>query len=151
MIQDGPLVNPEQWLAQYDETLKQAAANAERTDKALKQIGGTASSPDGQVTVRVNAGGATTELVLRPGVRDIEPEQLARLIMRTTEQAQADVGAKVVETMREFVGEGDALEFVKSHLPKVSEPAEPPATAPLGRRDIRVDDDYFDNPPDLIK
>jgi DNA-binding protein YbaB len=146
MIQDGPSVNPEQWIAQYDETLKQAAANAERTDKALKQVGGTATSPDGDITVRVNASGATTELVLRPGVRDIEPEQLARLIMRTTQQAQADVGEKVVETMREFIGEGDALEFVKSHLPRTPEPQEP-----LGRRDARGDDDYFDNPPDLIK
>ena len=146
MIQEGPSAGPEQLLAQYDETLKQAAANAERTDKALKQVGGSATSPDGDITVRVNASGATTELVLRPGVRAIEPEQLARLIMRTTQQAQADVGAKVVETMREFLGEGEALEFVKSHVPKTT-----PVDEPLGGRDARPDDDYFDNPPDLIK
>ena len=134
------MVNPEQWLAQYDETLKQAAANAERTDKALKEIGGSATSPDGHVTVRVNASGATTELVLRQAVRDIEPEQLARLIMRTTQQAQADVGSKVVETIRSLVGEGEALEFVKSRVPHVS--------APHG--DSRADDDYFDDPPELV-
>jgi DNA-binding protein YbaB len=147
MIQDGPSVNPEQWLAQYDETLKQAAANAERTEKALKQVGGSATSPDGDVTVRVNASGATTELVLRAGVRSMEPEQLARLIMRVTQQAQGEVGQKVVETMREFMGEGDGLEFVKSHLPQ----AEPVGQPPIGRGDSRPDDDYFDNPPELIK
>jgi hypothetical protein len=97
--------------------------------------------------VRVNASGATTELVLRPGVRGMEPEQLARLIMRTTQQAQGDVSAKVVETMREFMGEGEGLEFVKSHLPQ---PA-PVQEQPIGRRDTRADDDYFDSPPDLIK
>jgi DNA-binding protein YbaB len=147
MIQDGPSVDPEQLIAQYDETLKQAAANAQRTEQALKEVGGVASSPDGDVTVRVNASGATTELVLRPGVRGMEPEQLARLIMRTTQQAQGDVSAKVVETMREFMGEGEGLEFVKSRLPEPAPVAEPP----LGRQDVRPDDDYFDNPPDLIK
>jgi DNA-binding protein YbaB len=150
MIQDGPSVNPEQWLAQYDETLKQAAADAERTDEALKQVGGTATSPDGNITVRVNASGATTDLVLRPGVRGLEPDQLARSIMQTTQQAQGDVSAKVVDTMREFIGEGDALEFVKSHLPQPV-PADEPAAPPIGRHDTRGDDDYFDNPPDLIK
>ncbi|MBP2321111.1 DNA-binding protein YbaB [Kibdelosporangium banguiense] len=146
MIQDGPL-NPQQWLAQYDETLKQAAAKAEQTDQALRQIGGSASSPDGQVTVRVNASGATTELVLRPGVRDIEPEQLARLIMRVTQQAQADVSSKVIDTMREFVGEGEALDFVRSRMPVADVQEE----QPMAKRDTRADDDYFDNPPDLIK
>jgi DNA-binding protein YbaB len=146
MIQDGPL-NPEQWLAQYDETLKQAAAKAEQTDQALRQVGGSATSPDGQVTVRVNASGATTELVLRPGARDVEPEQLARLIMRVTQQAQADVSGKVIDTMREFVGEGEALDFVRSRMPVADVQDE----QPLQKRDTRADDDYFDNPPELIK
>jgi DNA-binding protein YbaB len=146
MIQDGPL-NPEQWLAQYDETLQKAAAKAEQTDQALRQIGGSATSPDGNVTVRVNASGATTELVLRPSVRDVEPEQLARLIMRVTQQAQADVSGKVIDTMREFVGEGEALDFVRSRMP-VSDVQD---EQPLQKRDRRADDDYFDNPPDLIK
>src|SRR5262249_28116100 len=137
----------EQWIAQYDEKLKQVAADAQRTDEALRQVGGSATSPDGDVTVRVNASGATTDLVLRPGVRGVEPEQLARLILRTTQQAQAELGQKVVETMREFIGEGDALEFVKSQVP-VAPPAE---KEPLGSRDTRADDDYFDSPPDLIK
>lgn len=147
MIQDGPF-NPEQWLARYDDKLKQAAANAERTDQALKQIGGSATSEDGLVTVRVNASGATTELVLRPGARGMDPEQLARVIMRTTQQAQAEVSGKVIETMREFVGEGEALDFVRSRQPVADVQPEEPYRS---KRDTRADDDYFDNPPDLIK
>lgn len=142
-------MNPEQWLAQYDETLQQAAANAARTEKALKQIGGTVTSPDGQVTVRVNASGATVELLLRTGARDVEPEQLARLIMRTTKQAQDQVAGRVIETMREFVGEGDALEFVKSHQQGATELTD--ENGQVVERDTRADDDYFDNPPELIK
>jgi DNA-binding protein YbaB len=148
MIQDGPSVNPEQLLARYDETLKQAAASAERTEQALRQIGGEASSPDGLVTVRVNASGATTGLELRPGVRGMEPGELGRLILRTTQQAQGEVGTKVVETMREFMGEGEGLEFVKSRVPQPVAAEEAPPAAP--RRDTRADDDYFENPPDVI-
>jgi hypothetical protein len=48
--------------------------------------------------------------------------------------------------MREFMGEGEGLEFVKSRLPQ----PEPVARPPLGRQDTRPDDDYFDNPPELI-
>jgi DNA-binding protein YbaB len=148
MIQDGPSVDPEAMIARYDEKLKQVAADAERTDQALRQVGGSATSPDGQVTVRVNASGATADLVLRAGVRQLEPERLAQLILRTTEQAQADVSTKVVDTMREFLGEGEALEFVKSHLPQ---PVSGQPDEPLGRPDSRRDDDYFDNPPELIQ
>ena len=143
------MTNPEEWLARYDETLKQAAAAAARTDKALRQVGGTATSPDGQVTVRVNASGATVDLVLRPGARDVEPEQLARLILRTTRQAQDQVGDQVVETIRQFVGEGGALELVKAHQQGRSQETDEHGR-PL-ERDGRPDDDYFDNPPELIK
>lgn len=145
-------MDPEKWFAQYDEKLRDAAAKAEKAEKALKTVGGSATSPDGEVTVRVNASGATTDLVLRPGARDIEPERLARVILETTRQAQRDVGAQVVDVMTKFVGEGAALEAVKEHLPE--------GYAGDGRdevfnleahRDKRPDDDYFENPPEVIK
>jgi hypothetical protein len=50
--------------------------------------------------------------------------------------------------MRDFLGEGDALEFVKSHLPQ---PVTVQSDQPLGPSDVRRDDDYFDNPPELIQ
>lgn len=144
-------MNPEQWLDSYDESLKQLAAQAAKTDKALKEVGGAATSPDGQITVRVGASGATTGLVLRSGVRDMDHEHLARLILETTKAAQRDVGQAVVDVMQEFMGEGDALEFVKSHLPEGHQAADAePAPAPP-RSDTRPDDDYFENPPDLIQ
>jgi hypothetical protein len=142
-------MDPQQWFAQYDEKLQAAAARAERADKALREVGGSATSPDGDVTVRVSASGATTGLVLRPGVRDMEPEYLARVIMETTRQAQRDVGGQVVEVMRELVGESPALEVVKDHLPEgyAGDGAEQPQLQP----DTRPDDEYFENPPEVIK
>ncbi|UVS76837.1 YbaB/EbfC family nucleoid-associated protein [Actinokineospora sp. UTMC 2448] len=144
-------MKPEQWLAQYDEKLQAAAKSAQKTEKALLEVGGAASSPDGEITVRVSANGATTGLVLRPGVRDLEPEHLARVIMETTRQAQRDAAAKVVDTMRELVGEGPALEVVKSHLPEGFRGDG--ADAPLDlekHRDTRSDEEYFENPPEVV-
>jgi DNA-binding protein YbaB len=144
-------VDPEKWLAQYDEKLKAAAAQAEKADKALREVGGSATSPDGEVTVRVNASGATEGLVLRPGVRDIEPEQLARVILETTRQAQRDVGAQVVEVMQNLVGDSPALDLVKSHLPEghAGDGADQPLNPEL-HRDTRPDDEYFENPPEVV-
>lgn len=155
MIRHGPLeggMDPQEWFQQYDETLKAAAARAEQADKALREVGGAATSPDGGVTVRVSASGATTGLVLRPGVRDLDPEQLARVIMETTRQAQREAGAQVVDVMRELVGESEALEVVKSHLPEgFTGDGEDQKADPDLQPDTRPDDEYFENPPEVIK
>jgi hypothetical protein len=90
--------------------------------------------------------------VLRPGAGDIEPEQLARIIMETSRQAQRDVGAQVVDVMTKFVGEGAALEAVKEHLPEgYTGDGRDEVTAVERNRDKRSDDEYFDNPPEVIK
>ncbi|GAA2969632.1 YbaB/EbfC family nucleoid-associated protein [Actinokineospora diospyrosa] len=143
-------MNPEQWLAQYDETLQKAAAGAQKAEKALREVGGSASSSDGEVTVRVSASGVTTDLVLRPGVRELEPEQLARVILDVTRQAQRDAGAKVVAAMEELVGDSSALDVVKSYLPQgyTGDAVDNPAAAKP--RDRRSDDEYFDNPPEVV-
>lgn len=146
-------MDPDKWFAQYDEKLRDAAQKAEKAEHALRTVGGSATSSDGEVTVRVSASGALTDLVLRPGARDIEPEHLARVILETSRRAQRDVGAQVVDVMTKFVGEGAALEAVKEHLPegyagdgrdegfvKVEQPKRP-----------RSDDEYFENPPEVIK
>jgi DNA-binding protein YbaB len=144
-------MKPEQWLAQYDEKLQAAAKSAQKADQALREVGGSANSSDGEITVRVSANGATTGLVLRPGVRDLEPEQLARTIMEVTRQAQRDAAAKVVDTMRELVGDGPALDVVKSHLPEGfrGDGADEPMDL-VKHRDKRSDDEYFDNPPEVV-
>jgi DNA-binding protein YbaB len=145
-------MDPQEWLQQYDDQLKAAAAKAEQADKALREVGGSATSPDGDVTVRVSASGATTGLVLRPGVRDLEPERLATVILEVTRQAQRDASAQVVEAMRGLVGDSEALEVVKSHLPEgYAGDGEDQAANPDLRPDTRPDDEYFENPPEVIQ
>ncbi|MGH3881663.1 MAG: YbaB/EbfC family nucleoid-associated protein [Actinophytocola sp.] len=145
-------MDPDKWFAQYDEKLRDAAQKAEKAEKTLKTVGGSATSQDGEVTVRVTASGALSDLVLRPGVRDIEPEHLARVILEATRQAQRDVGAQVVDVMTKFVGEGEALEAVKEHLPEgYTGDGKEDVFNIEKHRDKRPDDDYFENPPEVIK
>ena len=145
-------MDPDKWFAQYDEKLQAAAASANKAEQALRDVGGSATSKDGEVTVTVTAGGALSDLVLRPGVRDLEPEQLARVIVETTKIAQRDAGQQVVDVMTEFVGEGDELEAVKQHLPQgfTSDGRDNPLE-PVERRVKRSDEEYFDSPPEVIK
>jgi len=145
-------MDPDKWFAQYDEKLRDAAQKAEKAEKALKTVGGAATSRDGEVSVRVTASGALSDLVLRPGAADIEPEQLARIIIETSRQAQRDVGAQVVNVMTKFVGEGAALEAVKEHLPEgFTGDGRDEVFAVEKKHDKRSDDEYFENPPEVIK
>jgi DNA-binding protein YbaB len=145
-------MDPEKWFAQYDEKLQAAAASANKAEKALRTVGGSATSQDGEVTVRVTASGALSDLVLRPGARDFEPEHLARVILETSRAAQRDVGQQVVDVMTEFVGEGAALEAVKEYLPEgfTGDGKDKPLDV-VAQRDTRPDDEYFDSPPEVIK
>jgi DNA-binding protein YbaB len=145
-------MDPDKWFAQYDEKLQAAAASANKAEKALRTVGGSATSQDGEVTVRVTASGALSDLVLRPGARDFEPEHLARVILETSRAAQRDVGQQVVDVMTEFVGEGAALEAVKEYLPEgfTSDGKDKPLDV-VAQRDTRPDDEYFDSPPEVIK
>lgn len=145
-------MDPDKWFAQYDEKLKAAAASADKAEKALRKVGGSATSQDGEVTVRVTASGALSDLVLRPGARDFEPEHLARVILETSRAAQRDVGQQVVDVMTKFVGEGAALEAVKEYLPEgyAGDGKDKPLDL-VAQRDTRPDDEYFDNPPEVIK
>lgn len=143
-------MDPEKWFAQYDEKLKAAAASANKAEQALRDVGGAATSQDGDVTVRVTANGGLSDLVLRPGVRDLEPEHLARVILETSRQAQRDAGQQVVDVMTKFVGEGDALEAVKQYLPQ-GYTGDEQAAEKKARRGPRTDEEYFDSPPEVIK
>lgn len=146
-------MEPDQWLAQYGEKIEQAKRNAAQAESQLGGVGGSATSPDGLITVSVNAAGALTDLILRPQLRGEDPERISGAIMTAVAQAQRAAAGKVVEIMTEFVGDSPALEFVKSKMPNGYSGDGTDAVEPepeLQRRDTRPDDDYFTNPPDVM-
>lgn len=126
-----------QWLADYDETLSRAAASARMASDQLRQVGGSASSPRGEVQIVVGPSGALEDLRLTSAARTLDADQLARLILATARQAQRAVGAQVVEIMTDYLGDGPALDFVKENLPANARPVR--------------DDDYFTNPPEITR
>ncbi|MEU5694900.1 YbaB/EbfC family nucleoid-associated protein [Actinosynnema sp. NPDC020468] len=147
------MVEPDQWLAQYGQKIEEAKRNASQAEAKLGGVGGSATSPDGLVTVSVNASGALTDLILRPGLRGEDPERISGTIMAALAKAQRAAAGQVVEIMTDFVGDGAALEFVKANMPNGysgdgTDPEEP-QPEPV-RRDDRPDDDYFTNPPDVM-
>jgi DNA-binding protein YbaB len=146
-------IEPDQWLAQYGQKIEAAERNAEQAQAQLGEVGGSATSPDGLITVSVNASGALTNLILRPGLRGEDPERISGAIMTAVAQAQRTAAGQVVQIMTDFVGDGPALDFVKANMPNgysgdEPEPAEPESE--LERRDTRPDDEYFTNPPDVM-
>ncbi|PWW65685.1 YbaB/EbfC family nucleoid-associated protein [Actinokineospora spheciospongiae] len=144
-------MNPEQWLAQYNDELQAVAARAAKTEKALREVGGAATSSDGEISVRVSANGVTTGLVLRQGVRELEPEHLARQILEVTRQAQRDASAQVLAAMEGLVGDSPALDVVKASMPEGYAGDAEDTGRPVRRgRDDRSDDEYFDNPPEVV-
>jgi hypothetical protein len=52
-----------------------------------------------------------------------------------------------------LVGDSAALEVVKSHLPEgyTGDVEDEPGRSPELQPDTRPDDEYFDNPPEVIK
>jgi YbaB/EbfC DNA-binding family len=133
-------MDPEQWLADYDKRIADVAARAKEAGARLRQVGGTVASPRGEVTVRVGAGGTLEDLTLTPATRTLESDELARLILDTTRQAQRAASAQIADISMEYFGEGPALEVIKQHLP---------AGMPVSSK--RDDDDYFTNPPEITK
>ncbi len=123
-------MEPEQWLAQYDKRLNDIATRADEAGARLRQVGKTATSPHGEVTVTVGAGGALTDLTLTPAARRLESDELARLILDTTRRARYAVGAQLAGIATEYFGAGPTLDVIKQYLP---------TGAPV--RDHR-DDDY---------
>jgi hypothetical protein len=138
-------VDPAEWLATYDKRLAKMAADAQVAEASLRQVGGRAASPRGEVEVRVGPSGAMEDIRLTAGARSLAADDLAQLILRTAQQAQRTVGAQVVRIMTDYIGAGPALDIVRQNLPAA--PVEP------GRQqfDTRSDDDYFANPPEIIQ
>ncbi|MEU5842894.1 YbaB/EbfC family nucleoid-associated protein [Rhodococcus sp. NPDC047139] len=71
----------------------------ERTVEALHVLRGTASSPDGRVTARVDGSGALEDLQLSEAIRGADPRELSAVILATVHEAARNAGAARVATM----------------------------------------------------
>ena len=128
-------MDTDQWLAEHEKRLADVATRAQEAGSRLREVGSTATSPRGEVEVRVNAAGALEDLTLTPAARALESDELARLILDTTRTARHAVSAQIAGISTRYFGEGPALDVIKQHLP---------AGVPVGEK--HDEDDFFDNP-----
>jgi DNA-binding protein YbaB len=124
-------VDPNQIVASYEQEIAGIAARAEEAKEKIKNLNGTASSPDGAVTVTVNGGGALQNISFGREADDLPRAQLAAAIMTTARKAQAQASQQILAIMGPLVGEdSDAMRFVKEQIPSPEEPEDDDGYAP---------------------
>jgi DNA-binding protein YbaB len=121
-------VNPEEMVASYQQEVSNLKQRAEEAKKQLKALTGTLTSPDGAVTVTVNAAGALQSLSFGPRADEMSRAQLSALILSTARRAQAKAAGGITQIMAPLIGENSkAMEFVKEQISVIEEPDDPSA------------------------
>lgn len=144
-----------------------------------KTISATATSPDGSVTITVNANGAITELRISDKISGEPGARIAEHVLSTMRRAQARIADKVRDVMRETIGDDKEIvdevmtayhhEFPESQTPEQARPeavdemrldtpvndlatVRPPApmTVPRRVRQTRPQDTEWENPDEQI-
>lgn len=138
-------MHPDDWLTQYNATLQKAKDDADRATEQLGQVSGSATSKDGQVTVQVNSSGVLEDIQFGREFPHPHPDRLAASIMEIVRQAQRQAAGQMMEVMQSFVGDGSALDFVKSNLPHGCAGDGTDEEAPQNRSAESADDDFDDN------
>jgi DNA-binding protein YbaB len=107
-----------QWLAEYQERLREIGARAERAQREIASVEATATSRDGAVTVTVNSTGALQRLVLSERTEAVTRVQLAAAVLATARQAQEDAARQAVAAVAPLIGsDSEAMRVLRSHLP----------------------------------
>ncbi|GGS15255.1 MULTISPECIES: YbaB/EbfC family nucleoid-associated protein [Actinokineospora] len=119
---------PEEWMREFEGRIADAKAKAAAIQQGLANAGGSASSPDGAVTVSVAPTGALTDLRLTPAAMGKSPAALSAEIMATARKAQRSAANQVAETFAAAAGAGsETYRMITEYLPPEEEPAPEPA------------------------
>jgi DNA-binding protein YbaB len=104
----------------------------QRMQREVADVTVTASSPDGLVTVTVNAAGVLTDLRFTDRAAELAGSRLAALVLATMRRAQARITDRVAEVLRSTVGD-DAVAVdavVSSYRNRFPEPEPVPSSRP---------------------
>ncbi|GDY30061.1 YbaB/EbfC family nucleoid-associated protein [Gandjariella thermophila] len=121
--------------ARLDQWVADAKAKAQRYQEMqaeVSRVSATESSPDGVVTVTVDANGALTDLRITDRVREMSGTQVAAAVLGAMRRAQSRLPDRVAEVMQSTIGDDQAaMDIVmanyRGRFPEVDEP-EPPRT-----------------------
>ncbi|MEU6152396.1 YbaB/EbfC family nucleoid-associated protein [Actinosynnema sp. NPDC047251] len=115
-------MDPRQWLDDYESRLADLKQKSDELQENLAAANGTATSPDGAVTITVGPGGGLLNLELGHRACDLGPARLTALIMTTARDAQKAASAKVVEAFAPMGDGSEAMQVVLDSMARDEEP-----------------------------
>lgn len=125
-------------MQEFDRYRAKARERAEMVREKLPSVSVDARSPDGAVSLTVNADGMLTGLRMTDRVRDLAPAEIADAVLRTYGAAQRDAASRVAELL-EPLSDGylpDKLRWRQEFDPS------PPPVAPTAKPDVRDEEDF---------
>lgn len=126
------------------------AESYQRMTEELANVVGTATSPDGAVTVESDAGGSIRSIAFTNQIRSIEPDALAVSVQHTIAAAKANAAREQAEVVRRGLGDTELLDRVLDADRKVfgdQRPVDPgpaPAIASPTHQEPDDDDDLYE-------
>jgi DNA-binding protein YbaB len=106
-----------EWLAGYQDRLRDVRARAARAERELARVTGTATSPDGAVAVTVDQAGTLQHLELTEHAELLSRKELAAAVLDTTRRARQDAAQQAEAALVPVFGERSAaMQLLRAHL-----------------------------------
>jgi DNA-binding protein YbaB len=111
----------------------------------LKDAEGTASSPDGLVSVVAGPNGSVSSITFSDKVRETTPDALSAIVMHTLAEARASAARLQAEVVRRGLGDTELLDRVLDSDEQLFGDQRPrdPGPAPKPARKSRAEDDQL--------
>jgi DNA-binding protein YbaB len=84
----------------------------QRTERELKDVSASVTSPDGVVTVVAGPGGVVSSVTFSENVHDISPASLSTTVQQTISAAIAAVARRQADVVRRGLGSSELLDRV---------------------------------------
>lgn len=129
-------MDPSELVASYQQEAAAVAERAEAAKAQVRMVQASVTSPDGAVTVTVNATGALQNVSFGARAEQVSRGQLASLVMQTARRAQAQAAQQVTAALAPVIGENSAaMDYLRRQLPDVEESTgdEPQQAPPTSR------------------
>jgi hypothetical protein len=107
----------ERWYAEYRARLAELGRRTGGAEHRLAEIEATVTSPDGAVTVTVDAGGGLAKLAFGEHSTRLDREELAEAVLAGVRQARVAAGQQALAAVALAVGPNpEATAMLRRHL-----------------------------------
>lgn len=122
------------------------AESYRRMTEELSEVAGSATSPDGVVTVVAGPGGVLRSITFGDAVRSTAPHALSSAVMHTVAKAQAAAARMQADVVRRGLGSTELLDRVLAEDELLFGDERPRDPGPVARSSAtRLDDDDFED------